>query len=282
MAKQALDLSFLTTPYEEIELPSRGLVYKNDDSLNEDNSPRYTANLKKGILHIRPWIAAEEKVIDRLVRGNFYSVIKRLVEDATQENIKAETMTLGDVLYVLYQLRALTYGSKYKVNVTCPFCEKSVDVSLDIYSYETTFLNATETTTTIILPKSGIEVTLRIPLFGDFIESTEEKLSSTYKSGIKVTPSQYLTARCITSMILPNEVKQELTQENFGDIIDKVLPRLPMLDTVALTEELNKFEHGIIKPISVKCPECEKIFSVDALLRDEFFRPSGTRTTTAD
>ena len=282
MAKQALDLSFLTTPYEEIELPSRGLVYKNDDSLNEDNSPKYTANLKKGVVHIRPWVASEEKIIDRLVKGNFYSVIKRLVEDATQENIKAETLTLGDVLYILYQLRALTYGSKYKANITCPMCDENVDVTLNIYDYEVTYLDAPETTSTITLPKSGIEVTLRIPLFGDFIESTEEKLSNTYKSGIKVTPSQYLIARCITSMILPNEVKQELTQENFGDIINKILPRLPLLDTVALTEELNKFEHGIIKSVGVQCPECERIIQVDALLRGEFFRPSVSRATNTD
>lgn len=279
MPKQSLDLSFLTTPYEEIELPSKGLVYKNDDSLNEDNSPKYTSNLKKGILHIRPWVAAEEKVIDRLVRGNFYSVIKRLIEDATQENIKAETLTLGDVLFILYQLRALTYGPKYKVNITCPFCEKSVDVSLNIYDYDVTYLNKQEVSSTFTLPKSGIEVTLRIPLFGDFMASTEEKLSNMYTSGIKVTPSQYLIARCIESMILPNEAKQELTQDNFGDIIDRILPKLPMLDNVILTEEMNKFEHGIIKSIGVKCPECERIVQVDALLRDEFFRPSFTKST---
>ena len=78
MAKKDLDLSFLKPNAEEFELPSRGLPY------NEKNP------LSKGKIHIRPWITSEEKILDKFDRGNFFNVIKKLVQNAVAEKIDIE------------------------------------------------------------------------------------------------------------------------------------------------------------------------------------------------
>ena len=75
MAKKDLDLSFLKPNAEEFELPSRGLSY-------DDKSA-----LAKGKIHIRPWITSEEKILYKFDRGNFFNVIKKLVQNAVVEKI---------------------------------------------------------------------------------------------------------------------------------------------------------------------------------------------------
>ena len=145
MPKKSLDLSFLNQGSEEIELPSRGILYTNKD-------------LKKGKLHVRTWLTGEEKLIDKFSKGNFYNILKRLVQNVVEEKVSVEELTIGDFFYVLYWIRSLSYGSKYRTEVTCPKCGTVVRPIVDMWNYKVTYLEELVEPITYTLPVSGIEL----------------------------------------------------------------------------------------------------------------------------
>lgn len=266
MPKKDLDLSFLKQSSEELELPSKGLIY------NKSNP------LSSGKIHIRPWLTSEEKLIDKFDKGNFYNIVKRLVECVVEENISVEDMSDADLFFTLYWIRILTYGPSYTVETTCPECDERVKIKINIQDYPIKYLEEFKEPLNIDLP-SGIKLRMRYPRFGDLIESTESKHSDIYKMGIKVSPDIYRFALCTEEMELPNAEHDILSDENTNGnflklTLDKIWCRLPAKDILTIRQYLTKFDHGYTENIEVKCPECEKYFNQAPVLAYDFFRPS--------
>jgi len=263
MPKKELDLSFLTQTTEEIELPSRGLFYEMPE-------------LKKGKLHIRPWIATDEKLIDRFNKGNFYDVLKRLVQNVVEEKIKVDELTSGDFFYLLNMIRAISYGSVYLIKRSCPSCDANISVPINLYDYPVDFIEdgkkePFETT----LPKSGIIIKYRLPRLKDIIEATEKTSFEAKRFGSAISPDSYKLVRCVEEMTLPNKDNTILTQaEDFSTMLHKIWPNLHTIDVLKFRSELEKHDHGNNTNIEVKCPECEAKFEQAPLLSYEFFRPS--------
>ena len=271
-AKQEIDLSFLKQSYDEIELPSRGLPYTKDNPFS------------KGKIHIRPWLTPEEKIIDKFDRGNFYSIIGRLVGSVIEERVNIETLTDADLFFILYWIRSITYGSTYSIETTCPHCGNKVKVKINIYDYPIKYLSEFEEPFTVLLPSSGIELKMRLPRVGDLIKSTETKHSDLYKMGTTINPDIYRFALCTSEMILPNANKDVLNENDMENYLPftlkKIWTALPANDIVAIRKAISKFEHGYIDNVEVKCSECEKYFEQAPLLEWNFFRPSNRESST--
>lgn len=264
MAKKDLDLSFLKPNAEEFELPSRGLPY------NEKNP------LSKGKIHIRPWITSEEKILDKFDRGNFFNVIKKLIQNAVVEKIDIDEMTDADVFFVLYWLRVITYGPTYKIDRECPECGSKISVTVNIQDYPIKYLEEYKDEFELELPVSKIKLRMKFPKFGSLIEATESKHSDLYKMGIKMSPEIYRYALCTEEMTLPNETKDILTKaDDFNLMLNKIWPMLPAGDLVEIKQYLAKFDHGYTENATSQCPECQKFFNQAPIMTDEFFRPSG-------
>lgn len=264
MAKKELDLSFLKPIAEELELPSKGLPY------NKENE------LSKGKIHIRPWMTSEEKILDKFDRGNFFNVIKKLVQNAVIEKINIDDMTDADVFFVLYWLRVITYGSTYKISTDCPECGSKIDVEIDIKDYPIKYMEKFKPDYEITLPISKIKLRMKFPKFGSLIEATESKHSDLYKMGIKMSPEIYRYAICTEEMTLPTETNDILTKaDDLNLMLNKIWPMIPAGDLVEIKKYLNQFDHGYNENASVQCPECQKFFNQAPIMTDEFFRPSG-------
>ncbi len=262
LPKKELDLSFLNQGSEEIELPSRGILYKSKE-------------IKNGKVHVRPWLTPEEKLIDKFSRGNFYNILKRLVQNVLEEKFPVEELTIGDFFYLLYWIRGLSYGPKYKTETDCPNCGARIKATIDLTKFEVTYLPECVEPMSMVLPKSRIEVKFRLVRLKDLIEATEKSHSETLKYGSAISPDIYKLAKCVLEMVLPNEEKTILTQEeDFSTMLNLIWPKLPAIDILALREEMAKFDHGYIKSSASKCPECENYFEQMAVLSFEFFRPS--------
>jgi hypothetical protein len=260
--KKELDLSFLNQGSEEIELPSRGVLYNSRE-------------IKNGKVHVRPWLTSEEKLIDKFSKGNFYNILKRLVQNVLEEKFPVEEFTIGDFFYLLYWIRGLSYGSTYKTETDCPNCGARVKPLVDLAKYEVTYLPDCVEPMSLVLPKSQVEVKFRLTRLKDLIEATEKSHSETLKYGSSISPDIYKLARCVVEMTLPNEDKTVLTQdEDFGTMLNMVWPKLPAIDILALREEMAKYDHGYVKSSAVKCPVCEDYFEQAAVLSFDFFRPS--------
>jgi len=262
MPKKDLDLSFLNSELEEIELPSKGILYDKNNNFN------------KGKAHIRPWLTSEEKLIDKFNKGNFYNIIKRLVQNSLEEKTDVEELTFGDFFFILYWIRAISYGSQYKADVECPNCSAKIKSDIDIYRYSIKYLEDIKEPLSFILPKSGIELKYRLPRVKDLIEATEKSHSDSLKLGVTISPDIFRLARCVIEMVLPDTEHTILTQEeDFGTMINKIWPRLPAIDLVSFRTELAKYDHGYVNNEMTKCPECETYFEIAPLLSFEFFRP---------
>lgn len=263
MPKKELDLSFLIQTTEEIELPSRGILYD-------------TPDLKKGKLHCRPWIATDEKLIDKFNRGNFYDILKRLVQNTVEEKIKIEDLTAGDFFYILNMIRSISYGSVYIIKRHCPTCDANISVPIDLYKYPVDYIeDGKKEPFEMVLPKSGIILKYRLPRLKDIIEATEKSGFEARRFGTSISPDSYKFVKCIEEMTLPNKDNTILTQtEDFATMLHKVWPNLHTIDVLKFRNELDKHDHGIINNIEVKCPECEAQFEQAPMLSYEFFRPS--------
>lgn len=268
MPKRDIDLSFLKPNSERIELPSRGILYNNSE-------------LKSGFLNIRPWLTNEEKLIDRFNKGNFYSILKRLISNSVTEKINVDELTLGDFFFLIYWIRSISYGHTYNADIVCPECGKSVSVVIDLSKYDVTYLEDCKEPMTLIMPRSGIEIKFRLPRVADLIEASESTLSGSKKFGVTISPDLYKTAKCVEEMVLPNEEKTLLTQkEDFDIMLGKIWPKIPAYDLVVIREVMSKYDHGYITNASTRCPECEATFEQAPLLSFEFFRPSSGESTT--
>lgn len=263
MPKKDLDLSFLVQQTEEFELPSRGIHY--DDPI-----------LKKGKLHCRPWVSSDEKLIDKFNRGNFYDILKRLVQNVLEEKINVEDLTSGDFFYLLNMIRSISYGSTYMIKKTCPVCESNIVVPVDLYSYPVKFIESDKKEPfEVTLPKSGITIKYRLPRMRDIIEATEKSQFDSKRFGTSISPDSFRLIKCINEMILPNKDNTILTQdEDFATMLHKVWPNIQSIDILKFRSAIDEHEHGVVDNVEVKCPECEAKFEQAPLLTYEFFRPS--------
>lgn len=276
MSKKTLDidLSFLSNTYEPIQLPSKGKPY-------DKSSP-----LSKGTVNIRSWVTSEEKLIDKLTTGNFYSIICKLVSSAVQERFDINELTDADLFFLLYNIRSMTYGSTYKIDTTCPECGEKTTVTVDIYNYPITFLDKYDDTFTVELPKTKIKLKMRYPKVKDLIESTETKHSDIFKMGIKINSDIYRYALCTEEMTLPNaegNVLNEETMDNFLPFtLKNIWVKLPAGDITAIRKAIKKYEHGYLENADVQCTECQAYFPQAPLLGWSFFRSESGESGTDD
>ena len=265
MPKKDLDLSFLRPVYDVFELPSKGALYDK------------TSSLRNGKLSVRPWTTAEEKLIDKLNSYNFYSIIKKLVNNVVEIPINVDEMTVGDFFFALYWIRQISYGKAYTVETKCPECRNDVKLKVDMNLCEKTFLpDDIKEPISLTLPSSHIELKLRLPRVKDIIEATENSQYKEKTLGVKVNSNTFKKVRCIESMILPNEEHDELTSaDDFDYMLNVIWPKLPAVDSAAVDAVMDKYDHGYITTIPCKCPNCDKILNISPILSFDFFRPSG-------
>lgn len=270
MPKKDIDLSFLVQGIERLELPSKGILY---DAKNPMSS---------GFVHIRPWLTAEEKLIDKFNRNNYYSILKRLVESAVEEKVDAGEMSLGDFFYILYWIRQITYGSAYSTNIICPHCGLDVVTEIDMSDFDVTYLpDDIKEPIEMEMPISKIKCKLRLPRIKDIIEATESTHSVAKKMGVNISPELFKTARCVNEMVLNNKEQDILTdKDDFVYMLNTIWPRISAADYNAVKERINDYEHGYIGTTFTKCPKCENLIEQAAMLSFSFFRADDRKSNT--
>ena len=130
------------TIIESFELPSKGKIY----------GPHV-----KSTVRLRSMTTEDE--MKRLSHSeDAYKLLSEVIDSCFLEpiGISVYDMHIGDYQYILHRLRVVTYGSDYKVQSICPFCQNLdtyvIDLdSLDIQEFdEEAFLKCSN----IVIPKS--------------------------------------------------------------------------------------------------------------------------------
>lgn len=270
--KKVIDLSFLEPVYTPVELPSRGMLYK-DDSI-----------LKSGILNCRAMKTSEEKLIDKIDKYNYYSILDQIISNCTQEPIQVGKLTVGDRFYLLCWIRAHSYGPEYNIDLECPLCGHKYEGNINLDKFDPVFLeDDIREPIELELPVSKIKVKIIIPrseLYKKSLSRTfaEEKIMSKNKNKNKKNDNDeklYLKALSVKEMILPNADNTVLTaEEDFDMIFDIISNKLDAYDSVTFNIKWDMYDHGLIEPYMETCPNCEGVYEQYPLLSSYFFHPN--------
>jgi hypothetical protein len=274
--KKILDLSFMLPPYDRIELPSRGIFYKD------------IPELAKGIVHVRAMSTTEEKLIDKFSQNTFYTIVDEIIGNCIKENVSVDDLTPGDRIFILFKIRALSYGSEYEIKFKCSECEAELPLKVNLAEFEPVYVNEdVEEPIELFLPITKAKVKMVIPRSGHMRESTNRSFAEQKKSGIFVSPAVYQKAICCIEFIFPESsadaghVLYNNVAEDFKLILG-IMSRLHVQDMKTIEDLFNDYDHGMIDSVTKYCPVCEEAYEQYLVLNWEFFRPSSKRKSDSD
>ena len=165
--KQVSDYKF---PTEIVDLPSKGLIYPEDNPLASGKvEMKYMTAKEEDILTTQSYIK-DGTVLDRL----FQSLI---VGNGEGVPIKYVDLVTGDKNAIMIAARVLGYGKDYEVEITDPFTNNKQKDTIDLTQFENKEYDGTNQTELhknefeFTLPRSGRKIT-----FMAMTESKERKV----------------------------------------------------------------------------------------------------------
>jgi len=239
---------------ETFTLPSRGLPY--NGAIPDQVTMRAMTTL-------------DEKI--RLSTNGLNSIVA-LINSCTiaPEEFEASNLKMFDIQYLLYMLRAITYGSDYPVSVYCDHCDKYVDVTINLDELAVTELDDdyTEPFDVGPLPVSKDMLQCKIVSIGEMIEIEKESKRILNKFKDYVGDPEFILSYkymvySINGNVLPDFKKQAYIENmNAKD--------LRYLDVV-YDKKANGY--GVNTVIETECPICGAPLVFNMPVNDEFFRP---------
>lgn len=241
---------------ESYEIPSKGLVY---DKVVDGN------------IKIRSMTTQEE--MKRLSSSDTpYKIMSDVIEACLVEKpgVRVYDMCLGDYEYLMHRLRVVTYGSDYKMSVSCPSCRKIFETRCNLDGLaKKEYTEEVEALKHITLPVSGklVDLKFQTPRILDSI-STKRKDILTRNPSMLTDPSYLLNLESVIDKV-DGQVLGELQKDDF-------VRKLSMKDANYLYKKAVKLNEsvGLKSNFTCKCPSCG--FETDTTFRitSEFFDPS--------
>jgi hypothetical protein len=243
-------------PTEQIELPSKGLIYPT-------SSP-----LSKGVVEMKYMTAKEE---DILSNANFIrqgTVIDKLLQSMIVTPIDFNELLNGDKNAILLAARILGYGKDYDFLYTDPNTGQSEKATADLSTLEAKPLDETLYTPgknefNFELPFSKVVVTFKLLTHGD--ESKVDKEIIGLKK-VNVNGSYDITTRLKHTILAVNGDRETSTIREFTD---NMLAR----DVRALREYISKISPDVDLKISFTKASGDVVEGVDLPIGVSFFWP---------
>jgi len=244
-------------PTEEIDLPSKGLIY-------DPNSP-----LSSGKVTMKYMTAKEE---DILSNANFIkngTVIDKLLQSMiTTPNVDYNSLLNGDKNAILIAARILGYGKDYEVIFTDPKTGTTEKATVDLTLIEAKPLDESLYTPgknefNFQLPFSKVTITFKLLTHGD-----EGKIDKEIKGleRINAQGSYDVTTRLKHTIIAVNGDRDSATIREF---CENMLAR----DVKALREQINKVMPDVNLKIDITKANGDVAEGVDLPIGINFFWP---------
>ena len=233
-------------PHDVVELPSRGLYYKNKKS-----------GVKVGYLN-----ATDEDVLSSGVKNNNL-LITLLRNKLYEPEIKPEDLLDGDIEAILIFLRNTSFGPEYTLNLMDPATGKMFQHTFVIDEVNFKKPNTTpneDGTYTTTLPRTGAIVKLRLLSLGDKTKITD--METKYPKG-RVAP--------ITIWTLQEQIVELNGETDRGKIIEFV-QNMPIMDSKHIKRFISQNEPGLDLTLEVIAPSGENV-STSITFGVDFFRP---------
>ena len=191
-------------PTENVELPSKGLLYPVENPLSS------------GTIEMKYMTAKEEDILSNQNYIRQGVVFDKLLSSLIVSKINYDDLTIGDKNAVLIAARVLGYGKDYQIKYAHPVTGEDEIITVDLAEIKnkevdySLFNNANEFTFT--LPQSKNEITFKILTHKD-----ERQIEDELKGLKKVNLSAEVTTRLKQSVIAVNGSREKKDIRDFVD-----------------------------------------------------------------
>jgi len=213
----------LKFPTEQIELPSKGLIYPSDSPLSS------------GTIEMKYMTAKEEDILTNVNYINQNIVIDKLLQSLIISDVKYNELLVGDANSLLVAARILGYGKDYEFEYTDPDTGNKKDIVVDLTTLnpkpidESIFVKG-KNEFEFVLPSSKIPVTFKLLTQGDQ-KAIEKEMAGLKRINPKA--SSEVTTRLKYMIVALNGDRSPSTIREF---VDNMLVR----DSQALRNYYNK------------------------------------------
>lgn len=243
---------------QDFELPSKGKVY---------NGRNVTSQVK-----LRSMTTAEEmKRLNHSDRA--HKMMSEVIDDCLVEKIGISSydLCIADYQYLLHKLRIVTYGTKYKISSTCPYCGTSQIAEVDLSEIPVKEFNEEELAkyTEFVLPACNKRIKLRMqsPRILDDISSKARELKK--KNPKFVGDPAFLFT--LSSLI------QEVDGKKLEEFqLEEFVKKLQMIDANYILKAAQSLIglFGLNTDIENTCSFCGLDYGSSFRITSEFFGPS--------
>jgi hypothetical protein len=192
-------------PTEEVELPSKGLIYPKDNPLSKGKvEMKYMTAKEEDILTNQNYIK-QGNVIDKL--------LKSLMVD---KSVNYDDMIVGDKNAILLAARILGYGKDY------PFWYKGENVSVDLTELETRYLDESK----MVEGKNEFEYTLphtNTPITYKILTNRDEKKIEAEVKGLKKIDKQSSPELSTRLKYIITSVKGDAENKAIREFVDNYM-----------------------------------------------------------
>ena len=213
----------MSLPTENVELPSKGLLYPLDNPLSS------------GVVEMKYMTAKEEDILSNQNYLKDGTVFDKLLKSLIVSKINYDDLTVGDKNAILIAARILGYGKDYKVTFTHPITGEEEVITIDLAEMKnkeidySLFKNNNEFTFT--LPTTDNVVTFKLLSHGD-----EKRIEQEIKGMQKINKDNITEATTRLKHIITS-INGSADKNDIREFVDfGLLAR----DARALREEYNK------------------------------------------
>ncbi len=215
---ESTELKKTNFPTEEIDLPSKGLFYPEDNILSS------------GKIEMKYMTAREEDILTsaNLIKRGI--ALDRLFKALIVSPINYNDLLVSDKDAIMISARILAYGKEYPAEVICPQCSKNTKVVIDLTTikdkvFDTTNITKGKNEFTFKLPASKKDITFKLLTHQDEL-NIEAELKSMRKSNDEVDHELSTRLKYIITSIDGNPDRdhiREYVEHHFYSIDSKAL-----------------------------------------------------------
>lgn len=237
-------------------LPSKGILY------GEDFGSEVT---------IRSMTTFEEKM--RLGNQGFFKTMCAILDSVvvSPDSYKTQNMTLFDFYFLMYKMRAVSYGPTYKVQVTCPRCGHTeiCKVNLDDLAIEYLSDDFKEPFEIGPLPRNNDTLGCRFLRVSDMINNEKKSRDILSQNPNYVGDPQYILNKASQVVSINGESKPSIELQMY-------IEKMQAMDSAYLTQAYDKYTDGVGMSTlcTDTCTACGDELTFTLPFNSEFFRPT--------
>lgn len=249
---------------EIVDLPSKGLVYPEDNPL------------KEGSVELKYMTAREEDILtsQNLIQKGV--VIDKLLQSLIISHIDYNDLIIGDKNAIMIAARVLGYGKDYQVEVVCPHCGEKDKITVDLTTLQDKELDDVlynrENEYEFTLPNTKHVITYKLLTHADEKKINEEirRMKALYKKTNQKEPVSHEFTIRLKHIIIAVDGKRD-TKE-----VRRFVDNLLSVDSFEFRKHLRDVTPDINMTFDFDCSECGGTTVLAVPMTVEFFWPDST------